>query len=410
MSGWNELLKNKNFFLLWLGQIVSQFGDRLNQMALIALVYKRTGGSAFELAKIMSLTVVPSFLISPFAGAYVDRWNRKFTMVATDVIRAGLVLLIPLAMRNSSPLVLYVLIFLVFSASCFFVPSKFSIIPDIVPREKLLMANSLTNVTMMIAAVLGVGIGGTLIEMVGPRTGFMLDSLTFLFSALLISSLTVKVSVISPAENVSSPLPPRSVFFDIREGIHYVLSHPYLRLIFLTIFILMSAAGGVYIVGIVFIQRIFGSATRDLGILSVFLGGGFFLGALLYGRFGARVSKVRVIFISMISGGVLLGLFAVALKVYADLRLAAGLSLLTGLSLVPVFISGNTLVHEVIKAKMRGRIFSSLGIVMNLGFLISMFVASKVSEMIEPMWVILIIGVLFMGFGIYGLSNFKARR
>ena len=73
MARFREVLKERNFFLLWLGQIISQFGDRLNQMVLIAIVYARTPGSPFELAKFFSFTIIPSFFVSPLAGAFIDR-------------------------------------------------------------------------------------------------------------------------------------------------------------------------------------------------------------------------------------------------------------------------------------------------------------------------------------------------
>ena len=91
MSHFREMLKNRNFFLLWIGQIISQFGERLNQMALIALVFKRAPGSTFELAKLMAITIIPVFLIGPIAGIYVDRWNRRRTMFICDLIRSALI-------------------------------------------------------------------------------------------------------------------------------------------------------------------------------------------------------------------------------------------------------------------------------------------------------------------------------
>jgi len=77
--GFRKLFKNPDFFLLWLGQIISQLGDRLSQMALIGLVYGRDGTS-IQFAKILSFTIIPVFLIGPFAGAFVDKWDRRKTM------------------------------------------------------------------------------------------------------------------------------------------------------------------------------------------------------------------------------------------------------------------------------------------------------------------------------------------
>ncbi|MFH1094035.1 MAG: MFS transporter [Candidatus Omnitrophota bacterium] len=412
MNKFSYVLKEKNFFCFWLGQIISQFGDRLNQMALIALIYNRTGGSAFGLAKIMSFTIIPSFLVSPFAGAYVDRWNYKYTMIISDIIRAVLVLLIPLWFVKMNTLVpLYICVFLVFTTSCFFLPSKFSIIPELVVKENLLIANSLTNTTVMIAAVLGVGLGGTLIEKVGAKSGFYIDSFTYLISGLLLCFVNVKNrNKIKINRTDDAAVENGSIFSDIKEGIKYVIANPYLRFVFFTIFMLMSAAGALYIVAIVFIQNVFSSVTRDLGVLSIFIGVGFFLGALICGRFFDKISKVRIIFFSLIASGIFIGCFAVLLKMFSQIYIAMILSVLIGISVGPIFISGNTLIHEVIKSNMRGRIFSILGIIMNLGFLIFMFVSSKLSEFSNPMWVILVISACFILYGIFGLLRFKSKR
>jgi MFS family permease len=396
-----------------MGQIVSQFGDRLNQMALIVLVYQRTEGSAFELAKIMSFTIIPSFFVSPFAGAYVDRWNRKHTMIITDILRAILVMAIPLFFMKSVSLVpVYVVVFLVFSISCFFIPSKLSIIPELVSKEKLLLANSLTNTTMMIAAVIGVGLGGPLIEKVGAEFGFYIDASTYMVSALLLCCIRVSNAHLKKNLNQQtiSAADARPVFADIAQGMRYVGSNPYVRFVFAAIFVLMAAAGAVYIVGIVFIQKVFGSITKDLGLLSVFLGVGFFAGALLTGRFGHSFSKFRIMFLGLIASGLSIAGFVFVLKWCAMPGLAVMLAVMMGISVGPVFISGNTLIHEIIKPEMRGRIFSSLGIVMNSGFLVFMFIASKLSEFYAPESILLSVSGVLMLYGIGGILRFKGRR
>ena len=157
MAKFREVLKNRNFFLLWIGQIISQFGDRLNQMALIALIYARAPGSSIQLAKTFSFTIIPVFLVGPFASSYVDRWDRRRTMIFCDLLRFALVIFIALFLvRLQSLWPIYLVIFLSFSASRFFVPAKLAIIPDLVSSEKLLLANSLASTTAMIALVRGV--------------------------------------------------------------------------------------------------------------------------------------------------------------------------------------------------------------------------------------------------------------
>ncbi|PIR65568.1 MAG: MFS transporter, partial [Candidatus Omnitrophica bacterium CG10_big_fil_rev_8_21_14_0_10_43_8] len=170
MSKFRDVLKNRNFFLLWVGQIVSEFGERMTQMALIGLVYQKNPYSAVAMAKIIIFIVVPVFLVGPVAGVYVDRWNRRYTMISSDILRSIFVFLIPLclAIFNKNILPVYILVFLVFSTTRFFLPSKMAIIPDLVNKEQLLMANSLISTTRMIATVIGLGLAGAIVSMAGP--------------------------------------------------------------------------------------------------------------------------------------------------------------------------------------------------------------------------------------------------
>ena len=180
MARLREVLKNRNFFLLWSGQIISQLGDRLGQMALIAFVYLRAPGSTLQIAKILSFTIIPVFIIGPLAGVYVDRWDRRRTMYVCDFLRSLLVFTIPLFLfyaKNLAPI--YLIIFIAFSIGRFYVPAKLSIIPDLVDKKDLLVANSLINTSGMIAAILGFGISGVLVEKLGAKSGFYLDSLSF---------------------------------------------------------------------------------------------------------------------------------------------------------------------------------------------------------------------------------------
>jgi len=195
MSKFRKVLKNRNFFFLWLGQIISQLGDRLGQMALIAFVYLRSPGSTMGMAKILSFTIIPVFLIGPVAGVYVDRWDRRRTLYICDLLRAFLVLLIPAFLFYSRSIIpIYVIIFIVFSIGRFFVPAKLAIVPDLVDKNDLLIANSLVNITGMIAAVLGFGVSGVLVEWLGAKSGFYLNSLSFLVSGILIFSIAKKFS------------------------------------------------------------------------------------------------------------------------------------------------------------------------------------------------------------------------
>lgn len=408
MARFREVLKNRNFFFLWLGQIISQLGDRLGQMALIGFVYLRAPGSSFEIAKILSFTIIPVFLIGPVAGVYVDRWDRRRTMYACDLLRAILVLTIPLFLFYTKALSpIYLIIFITFSIGRFFVPAKLSIIPELVDKKDLLIANSLVNITGMIAAILGFGISGVVVEWLGPKGGFYLDTLSFLVSGLLIFLITKRATHPMDIREVSKEIVEiiikKSVFQEIKEGILYFIKHKAVRFTSGVIFILWSALGAVYVVLIVFVQKTLHSATKDLGLLVMFLGIGLFSGSLIYGRFGQRLSHYKTIFSSLVLSGIMLVIFALTIHYYPYFLVAALLSYLLGLVISPIMIASNTIIHNVSDTNMLGKVFSSLEIVMHLGFLLFMFISSLLAEVFSPVAILVIVGILFSILGVINL-------
>ncbi|MFH0826367.1 MAG: MFS transporter [Candidatus Omnitrophota bacterium] len=407
MSKFHEVLKNRDFFFLWLGQIISQIGDRLGQMSLIGFIYLRAPGSPLEIAKILSFTIIPVFLIGPLAGVYVDRWDRRRTLYVCDLMRAALVIIIPLFLFYKKGLLpVYLIVFVVFSISRFFVPAKLSIIPDLVQKKDYLIANSLIHVTGMIAATVGFGISGLLVEWLGARSGFYLDALSFLASALLIFFIAKKPKVCMSLKKVGKEIVEvikKSVAAELKEGFLYFVNKKDIRFTAGIIFILWSALGSVYVVFIVFVQNTLHSATKDLGLLIMFLGIGLFLGSLVYGRFGQRFSQYKIIFVSLILSGSMLVILALTIHRYPYFIVAAGLSLLLGVLIAPIMIASNTIVHNVSDNDMMGKIFSSLEIVMHLGFLLFMLISSFLAERFSNLIILVVVGVLLTGMGIVNL-------
>jgi MFS transporter, DHA3 family, macrolide efflux protein len=406
MSKYHEVLKNRNLFLLWVGQIIAQIGDRLGQMSLIGFLYLRAPGSAMEIAKTISFTIIPVFLIGPVAGVYVDRWDRRKTMLACDLLRSLLILIIPLFLFYKEGLMFtYAIIFVVFSVSRFFVIAKMAIIPDLVQKEDYLMANSLVNITGMIAAVAGFGISGVLVEWLGARRGFYLDALGYFISAVFIFLIAKKANVATSFKKVGQEIVEvirKSVAQEIKEGFVYFLKKKDIRFTAAIIFVLWSALGSVYVVFIVFVQKTLHSATKDLGLLMMFLGIGLFLGSVIYGRFGQRVSHYKIIFASLVMSGTMLVVFALGIHRYPCFLVAAALSLVMGILVAPIMIASNTIVHNVSDNEMMGKMFSSLEIVMHLAFLMFMFLSSFLAERFSNLLILVVVGTLL---GLLGLVS-----
>lgn len=407
MPKFRYLLKNRNFLLLMFGQIISQVGDRLGLMALFGLVYWRTGGSTLENAKLIFFTIIPVFLIGPLAGVYVDRWDRRRTMYACDILRAALILAIPLILpfvKNLIPV--YLLIFLVFSLSRFFVPAKLSLIPEIVGPGDLLLANSLVNISGMIATVFGFGISGLIVEGLGPEGGFYLDALSFLLSAFLIFLIAEKHTASMNLRRVGKEIVEvikKSVIQEIKDGALYFMNNKDIRAVSGVIFALSAAVGAVYVAMIVFIQKALHSATKDLGLLAMFIGAGLFFGSLIYGRFGSRLSRYKIIFCSLSLSGIMLLVFVVTLYRYPQFWLAAALSLGIGFTVSPILIASNHIIQEVSANNMLGKVFSSLEVVIHLGFLLFMFASGILAEKFAEVWILAVVASVIIIIGIINL-------
>ncbi len=400
ISKYFKILAKKNFFLLWFGQIVSQFGDRLTQIALVGLV-SQVSMSSSHLALVMSMAIIPAFIISPISGVYIDRWSKRKTMYISDLLRGFFILLIPLFfLKFKSFVAVYVLIFLSFSAGRFFIPAKMAFIPEVSKKEDVFLANSLISITATIAAVIGFGLGGIIVEKWGVTTAFSLDAATFFVSSLAVFFITVKGKgafkvddIIHLGKEVVSEVK-RSFIWEFREGIKYILSSHETKYAFKMFLFLFSYIGGLYVVFIRFIQEALSSVTTSLGFVTVSLGSGIFLGSLVYGRIAHKFSVKKIISLSLLFISLYIIFFVVSLRAYPRTIYAIFLAFGLGLITSPIFVGINALIHKESDKKVLGRIFSGLEFTSHLGFLVSMFICAALADIFNPFTIIVSLGII----------------
>jgi len=154
------ILRSPAFVVLWLSEGLSMVGDRLVMVALITLVYDRTG-SAGVVGLLMVFKAVPALLLGSLAGVFVDRWNRKWIMVIANLLQGLLVFCLPLAPGIAIICAIY---FVMSSINQFFVPARSAAIPDLVPQETLMTANSMFAITIVFALAIGPAIGTWIME------------------------------------------------------------------------------------------------------------------------------------------------------------------------------------------------------------------------------------------------------
>ncbi|HEX8191104.1 MAG TPA: MFS transporter [Pyrinomonadaceae bacterium] len=307
---YRELLSgNADFRRLWAGQVVSEVGDWLNNIAVLALAIQLAGAGRVGLAVATYAIArhLPLFLFGPAAGVVVDRASRRRVMIAADVARAGLALGFMLANRAGSLALIYVVGASLFSVSAFFNAAKRASIPNLVGgTEELLAANSLSASTTAATIAVGSALGGVVATALGRDTVFFLNALTFLGSAEMIRRIRKPVSRGPRApggeEEARRPSPPNAAvrrptltayFGDFRDGLRYVRRDRVLATVFVV-------AGG---------WGLGNGAARAL--YSLF---GASLGGQAAARWGASVGAVAerptdfgisVLFVAMGLGGVL---------------------------------------------------------------------------------------------------------
>jgi predicted MFS family arabinose efflux permease len=294
--GYVELLRgNSQFRRLFTGQLISQTGDWFNSVALFTLLLELTGSNE-AVGLVLIIKLLPTFFAGPAAGVVADRFNRKRIMITADVICACVVLGFLLVRRPDQVWLAYVLAATEILTASFFEPAKSAAIPGLVSEAGLIAANALSSASWSVTVALGAALGGLVTAGLGRDAAFIIDSISFLVSAVFIA--TLKLDQKAGRKPESSPSRRVSIghvtgFNDFAEGAHYVKSNPSVA----TLLLVKSGwglGGGVLLLLTVFGKSIFpigreGSAS--IGLLYAARGTGALLGPILASRMAAPSPK-----------------------------------------------------------------------------------------------------------------------
>ncbi len=274
-SGW-ELLRTRSFAFLFSGQAISQIGDSMNKVALLWFVYELTG-SAFKMTVIGLLQTIPPLVFGPLIGVYLDRVKKKPVMIWVDLIRTGLVMLIPLlyAVEILTLEWLYVLVFATSIVSTVFGPALASAVPLLVPRAQLTGANALIQSTTNIGLLIGPAVSGVGIAMIGAHNVLYLDAATFLVSAMCLMPIRLRETLNARAQMADRA----SILQDLLVGFRFVfIQHRTVLLLMLTATLYSLGASAFVFLLPVFATQILDASAVELGWLWSSLGIGM-LGA-----------------------------------------------------------------------------------------------------------------------------------
>src|SRR5215216_5052975 len=240
-----QLLRQRNFSLLWFAGLISMIGDWVLFIALPIYTYNLTQSSLATGIMFMAGTL-PRILLGSIAGVFVDRWDRQRTMVIADLSRAVLLLLLLFVRSAEWIWIIYAMAFVQAVISQFFGPAENSLLPQLVDESHLVAANSLNSLNNNLARLGGPALGGVLLGSFGFHNVVLIDSLSFLISGIMIALIAQAASASgnrSERTEDSALTPPPRIWHDWLAGLRFIMKSSVVSVIFLVMAIVGIAEG-----------------------------------------------------------------------------------------------------------------------------------------------------------------------
>ena len=401
------LRTNRNYRLVWTGQVVSEVGDHFNNIAVFSLALANTG-SGMAVAGVLLSRGAAVMLAGPVAGVLLDRMDRRRIMILSDVIRALLALSFIIAIPAGRSWLLFPLSAALMFASPFFTSGRASILPAIANDEELHTANSLTQITQWTAVTVGSVLGGTAVASVGYALAFVFNAFSFVCSAMCISPLRVAQGFRAERKDLSKDKVLRP-WQEYIAGVRYMRHTPLILGVGLISVGWAMGGGAAQILFSLFGENVFHRGPIGIGVIFGFAGIGLIGGAIVAHRIGPKLSfegyKLAVSIVYVIHGGsyVLFSLaptFGWALLFIGISRAAVGVSSVLNFSQLLRHISN----------EYRGRVFSTIETWTWMTMMVSMALAGLASESVSPRIIGTVAGCLSASTALFwGLANWRGK-
>ena len=295
------LWRHPDFVKLWTGQTISLIGSQVTFLALPLTAVLTLNATPAQMGFLTAAGAIPSLLVGLFAGVWVDHRRRRPILIAADMGRAALLLLIPVAALLGVLRVeyLYVVAFLVGTLGLFFEVAHHSFLPSLVGREQLVEGNSKLEISDSVAEIVGPGLAGGLVQLVTAPVAIAVDAISFLISALFLGLIR------TPEPAPKPPDEQQSIFVQVGEGLGLVSGNALLRAIagsMSTVHLFNAVLEAVFVL---YLTRELGIGPGMLGLIFASGSVGFLVGALLSGRVSRRLG---------LGSGIIGGLLLVALS------------------------------------------------------------------------------------------------
>jgi MFS family permease len=376
-------LMNKDFLLLWQGQFVSRLGSQAYMIAMMFWL-KHATGSATLMGTLMMLSMLPMVLLGPFGGTFADLHSRRRIIIASDAILGTLVVslaaLMFIAPDATGAIVTALIAVGVVSGviSAFFLPAITAAIPSIVPKDKVAAANSLNEGTFQVATLIGQGIGGVLFRILGAPVLFLIDGLSFVYSAISEAFISIPQAI---PERKSSWREELGRFGgDTREGLRHVWAQTGLRALFIAAAVMNFFAMPYLVLFPFYVEDVLGMAPDWFGYLLAAYGAGSLVGYAVYGSVRMRgPTRGRMLILCLVVLSVCMAALGISRQPWFSLALIAFAGLASGVFNVATI----TIIQQGTADEMRGRMFGLLHTLVGGLTPISMGLTGVVADLID---------------------------
>jgi MFS family permease len=374
------------YFRLWIAQVVSSLGDWIGLVAIVALAARVSEGSEAAVGLVMAARMVPGFFLAPVGGVLVDRWDRRRTMVATDLGRAAIVAALPWV---DSLLGLFLASFLLEILTLLWSPAKDASVPNLVPPEKLAAANSLSMVaaygtfpvgSLLFASLAGLAswLGGfdalEALKVNQESLALWVDAAAHVVAALLIMTLALP-DLRAGGRRIDWG----QTWHELVEGLRFIRRNEAVRSVMLGLGVGLMGCGSVVPLGPIYANQVLGSGSAGFGLLMTGLGTGAAIGVLAL-SVGARRLPADLVFVAALFGS---GVGLILATGVSSLTLSVVLAGVFGLFAGTCYASGFTVIQERVADALRGRMFATLYTIIRFCLLLSLTVSPWLASLLD---------------------------
>jgi len=347
---------NRDFQLLFFGQLVSQVGDQFLFIAALSIINRLTA-SPLALSGLALAISIPQLTFGLLGGVLVDRFNRKRLLIVSDVLRALVILPAVLVHQRNEVWILYPAAAGLAIVGTAFYPARNAVMPNIVSPALLLSANTLIQVSYILALVFGATLAGFVVNLWGPTAAILFDSGSFLFSTLLIAAMRIPPNV--PAQTHGAA---RTVWEQLVQGLRYVTSSSLLLRVLAITAVAALGIGAIQILGLNFLNQRLNVTEQGFGLTMAMMGIGIAVGGAVVQRIASRRPANQVVGVCLAGVGIAIIVFALAPHFGFVLVAAAGI----GLCLVVARAALATLTQQLVPDQVRGRVESAVNMVVSV--------------------------------------------